>query len=147
MLNSILVAVDGSEQATKALDLAADLAKRYGAELKVLSVYRHHSPLESSLSLVRARAATPTPDAALSELAREIVDAAVARAEGHGVKVGKGLVKRGPIARTIIQTGKELGADAIVLGSRGLGDLEGHLLGSVSHKVASLAECTCITVR
>jgi nucleotide-binding universal stress UspA family protein len=147
MLNSILVAMDGSAQATKALDLAADLAKRYGADLTVLSVYRHHSPLESSLSLVRAREAMPSPDAALSELAREIVDAAVERAAGQGVKVGKGLVKRGPIARTIIQTGKQLGADAIVLGSRGLGDLEGHLLGSVSHKVASLAECTCITVR
>jgi nucleotide-binding universal stress UspA family protein len=147
MLNSILVAVDGSDQATKALDLATDLAKRYGAELAVLSVYRHHSPLESSLSLVRASEATPTPDAALSELAREIVDAAVHRAEGHGVKVRKGLVKRGPPARTIVQVGKELGADAIVLGSRGLGDLEGHLLGSVSHKVVSLAECTCITVR
>lgn len=147
MLNSILVAMDGSAQATKALDLAADLARRYGADLTVLSVYRHHSPLESSLSLVRAREAMPIPDAALSELAREIVDAAVERAAGQGVKVGKGLVKRGPIARTIIQTGKQLGADAIVLGSRGLGDLEGHLLGSVSHKVASLAECTCITVR
>ena len=78
---------------------------------------------------------------------REIVDAAVERAAGHGIKVGKGLVKRGPLARTIVQVGKQLGADAIVLGSRGLGDLEGHLLGSVSHKVTSLAECTCITVR
>jgi nucleotide-binding universal stress UspA family protein len=147
MLNSILVAVDGSEHATKALDAAADLARRYAADLAVLSVYRHHSPLESSLSLVRARQAAPTPDAALSELAREIVDAAVARAEGQGVKVRTALVKRGPPARTIVQVGKELGADAIVLGSRGLGDLEGHLLGSVSHKVTSLAECTCITVR
>jgi nucleotide-binding universal stress UspA family protein len=147
MLNSILVAVDGSDQATKALDLAADLAKRYDADLTVLSVYRHHSPLESSLSLVRAREAMPTPDAALSDLARDIVDAAVERAAGQGARVGKGLVKRGPLARTIVQVGKDLGADAIVLGSRGLGDLEGHLLGSVSHKVTSLAECTCITVR
>ena len=147
MLKSILVAGDGSDHATKALDAASDLARRYDADLTVLSVYRHHSPLESSLSLVKTREATPTPDAALSELAREIVDAAVARAEGQGAKVGKGLVKRGPPARTIVQVGKELGADAIVIGSRGLGDLEGHLLGSVSHKVTSLAECTCITVR
>ena len=147
MLNSILVAVDGSAHATKALDAAADLARRYGADLTVLSVYRHHSPLESSLAMVRARDAAPTPDAALSSLAHEIVDAAVKRAESQGVKVGRGLVKRGPPARTIVQVGKEVGADAIVLGSRGLGDLEGHLLGSVSHKVTSLAECTCITVR
>ena len=147
MLSSILVAVDGSDHANKALDFAADLARRYDAALAVLSVYRHHSPLESSLSLVKAREATPTPDAVLSELAREIVDAAVERAQASGARVGKGLVKRGPPARTIIQVGKELGADAIVLGSRGLGDLEGHLLGSVSHKVASLADCTCITVR
>jgi nucleotide-binding universal stress UspA family protein len=146
MLNSILVAVDGSVPATKALDFATDLASRYGAELTVLSVYRHHSPLESSLSLVRAQE-TPTPDAVLSRLARETVDAAVARAAEHGIKVGNALVKRGPPARTIVQIGKEIGADAIVLGSRGYGDLEGHLLGSVSHKVTSLAECTCITVR
>lgn len=147
MLNSILVAVDGSDQATKALDLAVDLARRYESDLTVLSVYRHHSPLESSLSMLQTRKAMPTPDAALSELAREIVDAAVARAEGQGIKVKQGLVKRGPLARTIVHTAKQLGADAIVMGSRGLGDLEGHLLGSVSHKVVSLAECTCITAR
>jgi nucleotide-binding universal stress UspA family protein len=147
MLNSILVAVDGSAHATKALDAAADLARRYEADLTVLSVYRHHSPLESSLAMVRAREAAPTPDAALSDLAHQIVDAAAQRAADQGVRVGRKLVKRGPPARTIVQTGKEVGADAIVLGSRGLGDLEGHLLGSVSHKVTSLAECTCITVR
>lgn len=147
MWNSILVAVDGSDHAIKALDAAADLAKRYDADLAVLSVYRHHSPLESSHSLVKGRDEIETPDAVLSRLARENVDAAVRRAEGHGVKVGKGLVKRGPPARTIVEVAKDLRADAIVLGSRGLGDLEGHLLGSVSHKVVSLADCTCITVR
>lgn len=147
MLNTILVAVDGSDHAVKALDAAADLAKRYDASLIVLSVYRHHSPLESSHSLVRGRDEIEAPDQALSRLAREIVDAAAKRAEGQGARVGEGLVKRGPPARTIVQTAKENGVDAIVIGSRGLGDLEGHLLGSVSHKVTSLAECTCITVK
>nr|WP_312860533.1 universal stress protein [Mesorhizobium sediminum] len=37
--------------------------------------------------------------------------------------------------------------DLIVLGSRGLGDVEGFLLGSVSHKVTSLASCPCLTVK
>jgi nucleotide-binding universal stress UspA family protein len=34
----------------------------------------------------------------------------------------------------------------IFLGSRGLGDAKGLLMGSVSHKVAHLAECTCVSV-
>jgi nucleotide-binding universal stress UspA family protein len=59
----------------------------------------------------------------------------------------EGLVRRGPLARTIVQVAKDRGADAIAMGSRGLGDVEGFLLGSVSHKVSSLAECTCITVK
>ena len=37
--------------------------------------------------------------------------------------------------------------DAIVMGSRGLGDLESLLLGSVSHKVAHAAPCSCVIVR
>jgi nucleotide-binding universal stress UspA family protein len=35
----------------------------------------------------------------------------------------------------------------IFLGSRGLGDIKGLLMGSVSHKVTQLAECTCVSVK
>jgi nucleotide-binding universal stress UspA family protein len=38
-------------------------------------------------------------------------------------------------------------ADVIIMGSRGLGTVEGILLGSVSHKVVSLADCKVMTVR
>jgi nucleotide-binding universal stress UspA family protein len=147
MFNTILVAVDGSTHAIKALDAASDLAGRYAADLIVLSVYRHHSPLESTHSMVRGAEEIDPPDRTLARLAREIVNAAVERAKGQGAQVRDGLVKRGPPARTIVRTAEEQKVDAIVMGSRGLGDLEGHLLGSVSHKVTSLAKCTCITVK
>jgi len=147
MFKTLLVAVDGSEHAWKALDLACNLARQTDGRLVVLSVYRHHSPLETTHSLVKGREEIEPPDATLSRLARETVDQAVARATANGVADVEGVVKRGPPARTIVQTAKEHGADAIVMGSRGLGDVEGFLLGSVSHKVCSLAECTCITVK
>ena len=147
MFKTILVATDGSDHATKALDISCDLAQKYGARLIVLSAYRHHSPLESTHSLVRGSDEVEPPDATLGRLAREIVDRSVALAHENGAPQVEGLVRRGPPARTIVQVAKERGADAIAMGSRGLGDVGGFLLGSVSHKVSSLAECTCITVR
>jgi nucleotide-binding universal stress UspA family protein len=146
-MKSLLVAVDGSDHAWKALDLACDLARQYGSEILVLSVYRHHSLTESSHSMISGRERVEHPDAGLHQLAREVVDQGVARAKSHGVAKVEGAVRRGPPARTIIKTAEERHVDAIVMGSRGLGDVEGILLGSVSHKVCSLADCTCITVK
>jgi nucleotide-binding universal stress UspA family protein len=57
------------------------------------------------------------------------------------------LIRVGQPARTIVHVAEQLEVDCIVMGSRGLGDFEGLLLGSVSHKVASLAKCTCVTVK
>ena len=42
---------------------------------------------------------------------------------------------------------KKEAADMIVLGSRGLGHIAGLVMGSVSHKVSHLSDCTCITVK
>jgi len=57
------------------------------------------------------------------------------------------MVLEGDPAGRIVEAARKRGADLIVIGSRGLGDLQGMLLGSVSHKVAQLAPCTCIIVR
>ena len=147
MFKTLLAPVDGSEHAWKALDLACELAKLGDGEVLVLGVYRHHSPLETTHSLVKGREEIEPPDVTLQRLARETVDRGVARARAHAVDAVEGLVKRGPPARTIVELAKERDVDVIVMGSRGLGDMEGFLLGSVSHKVCSLAECTCITVK
>jgi nucleotide-binding universal stress UspA family protein len=57
------------------------------------------------------------------------------------------LLAGGDPADAILEAAKREKADTIVLGSRGLGDFKGLVLGSVSHKVAAHAECTCITVK
>ena len=146
MFKKILVAVDGSEPANKALRVAADLAGKYDAEILILCVYRHYSPLESSLSMVRPYEPDP-PDKALNEFAQEVIANAKTLIAEAGFDKAEGFVKRGQPARTIVKFAKDRDIDLIVMGSRGLGDIEGFLLGSVAHKVTSLAHCLCLTVK
>ncbi len=145
MFNRILVPVDGSEGAAKALETAVRLQKVHGAEILALTVFRHHSLLEASMSMVRPENPGNMDDI-MREHAKEVSEAAKAKAEELGGERVRAFVKRGPPARTIVQFGKEHECDLIVLGSRGTGDLEGYLLGSVSHKVTSLADCPVMVV-
>jgi nucleotide-binding universal stress UspA family protein len=50
-------------------------------------------------------------------------------------------------ASAILQEARDLDAGMIVVGSRGLSDLGGLLLGSVAHKVIQLATCPVLVVR
>lgn len=87
------------------------------------------------------------PDKALKEYASEIVENAKQMARDAGFQKVTGYVKRGQPARTIIAFAKDHKIDLIVIGNRGSGDIEGFLLGSVSHKVTSLAHCHCLTIK
>ena len=146
MINSMLVPVDGSEQSGKAIDYAVDMAERFGSRLVLLCVYRHHSPLEASVSMVRPKA-PEHPDDALADYAKDIVAAAKQHAERRGATDVAGFVRRGQTARTIVAFAEEHGVDTIVMGARGTGDVESFLLGSVSHKVSGLSSVTCILVK
>ena len=149
MFEKILVAVDGSKHAMRAVELAADLAEKYKSELVLLTVYKTIRMQESTHSLVRTgRSTSPhITDKELRDTAREVAEEAEAIAREHQIPKIESLVKRGQPARTITKTAEQAGADLIVMGSRGLGDVSGLLLGSVSHKVASLAKCNVITVK
>jgi nucleotide-binding universal stress UspA family protein len=53
----------------------------------------------------------------------------------------------GPIAPTIVRQARRWRAGLILMGSRGLSDIKGFLLGSVSRRVASMAPCSVLTVK
>ena len=57
------------------------------------------------------------------------------------------VLREGDPAAAIRDLAREEKPDIIVMGRRGLGDLAGLLLGSVSQKVLHLAECACLTVK
>ncbi|WP_299904809.1 universal stress protein [uncultured Paracoccus sp.] len=147
MFRKILIAYDGSVGAERALEKAAELAKLTGAALVILTVYRHHSMLEASISMVRG-ALEPggNLDAAMRDTARNAADYAKSHATDAGVAKVSAFIKAGQPARTIISVATEKGADLIVVGSRGLGSTEGYLLGSVSHKVTGLSDCPVLVV-
>lgn len=146
MFKKILVAVDGSTRALTALDKAVELQKLTDAEIYLICVYKHHSLFEASLSMVRP-ADIQIPDKALSEFAKGVVEHAKQHAKELGATKVRGFVKGGRPSKIIVQFAKDKGADLIVVGSRGThSDKDGILLGSVSHRVASMAKCPTLVV-
>ena len=146
MPKQILTAVDGSKASRKALEFASELAVKFDARLHLLHVAQ---ALHQDKTLVLGGAAI-TVHASPEELeraGRKVVDAARAIAETLGCQQISTDTVSGDPAKQIVKRAEAHGADMIVLGSRGLGDLAGLMLGSVSHKVNQLAPCTCITVR
>jgi nucleotide-binding universal stress UspA family protein len=150
-MNKILVAIDGSDHAWKALDLAADLAKLHGARLLVLHVVPYE-PLPDSLRAFAAAEHIPLEEElGRFHQARTLGDQLARRAEAVAKKKGVPAVEsravEGNPADEILEAAKAEGVDMIVLGNRGLSQTKTLFLGSVSHKVVNHAECTCVTVK
>lgn len=147
MFERILVPYDGSIGAERALIKASELAKLCDAPLVIVTVYRHHSMLEASLSMVRGSSEPGSNlDQSMRGAAREAADFAKSQAKDAGVKQVSAFIKAGQPARTIVAMAREKGCDLIVLGSRGLGATESYLLGSVSHKVTGISDCPVLVV-
>jgi len=173
MFKSIMVAVDGSDHARKAVEMASDLAKLHGAKLEIFHVVNFQVP-ENLGHMVEvehlvepedprgsnppnvpaevAAALHPGPSAehrwrVANAVGEQILNSARETAREHGVKDIHTDSGSGDPAHRILDHAKRCKADALVLGSRGLGELKGLMLGSVSHKVLQLAECTCIAVK
>ncbi|MBX2837799.1 MAG: universal stress protein [Gammaproteobacteria bacterium] len=145
MFKVILLATDGSENGQYALDMAINLQKIHDSDLIILSVYHLHTMWKASVSMVSPEL-TDSTDAALAEYAKEVAEKSKLRAVNAGVSKVRSFYVGGGPAREIIRFSKEYSAELIVVGSRGLSDSNRHLLGSVSHKVTSLAECPVLIV-
>ncbi|MEH6626531.1 MAG: universal stress protein [Motiliproteus sp.] len=145
MYEKILVPVDGSEGAFQALKQALELQKSFNAELYILSVYSEHRMWSASVSMVNPELTGSTTEP-LQELAKEIAERSKQYAKDQGVEKVRSFYMGGSPARTIVKFSQDHGINLIVLGSRGLSDAKSYFLGSVSHKVTSLAECPVMVV-
>ena len=137
----ILVAVDFSPHASKALDCAIELGKRFGAELHLLHCYQ-----TNPIGVLPYQVASPV------SFEREIVEAAQrhlaewgAKVSGEGLQIEEHVTPRVP-SEAIVELAREIAADLIVMGTRGQGGLSHVLLGSVAERTLRTAPCPVLTV-
>ncbi len=148
MTKTILAATDGSDHAERAVEVAAAIADIYDATLILVHVLpdvvneRLPEYLEKLVEFERLDVGE-----ALNAIGESIIHQAQQKAWKQGVKDIEIVLTTGSPAKEILEIAERLSVDFIVMGSRGRGDLEGLLMGSVSHKVSHLAKQTCITVK
>jgi nucleotide-binding universal stress UspA family protein len=140
-IKKILVPVDGSEQARKAIDFAANLAKQNDATVHLLHVYKLPIIPEGMGEYVISDRIE------LQALGDQIISVAQDEVRKKGGQHIEATVMEGDPAERIIAYAKDHDVDMIVMGSRGLGSFKGLLLGSVSNKVSHRADRTCVIVR
>ncbi len=143
MFKTILVAMDGSDHADKALATACALATELGSDLHLV----HVPELELiAMAVGVAPAVLPYPERDVQEAGRVLIAKATGAAEGAGCKIASSHVEQGDPAHVIQERAKAIGADLLITGRRGLGKISGLLMGSVSQKLGQVVPCAHMTV-
>src|SRR5215212_5843247 len=122
MPEKVLLATDGSKDAALAARAAVDVCERTGAELHVVHVWY-------SVPTARLR---PFMRAELKKLGNELLEEGVKRVEDSGGHVTDTHLVEGRAADEILDLTGQIGAELVVIGSRGLGPVGRIALGSVS---------------
>jgi nucleotide-binding universal stress UspA family protein len=134
----VLLATDGSPDATLAAQSAVELCERTGSELHVVHVGEY---------LPTFYAYTEEEPTELQHNAQQLLEEQTQRIEAAGGQVAQAHLLLGRPAEQIVKLSEELGVGVIVLGSRGLSALRRALLGSVSESVVRHAHCPVFVVR
>lgn len=146
-MKRIVAAVDRSEVSLRAVDLAADLAGRYDAELVLLTVARDIGAPDPGMEAFAEMEHIREPVPALElEMLRDRLAPVRDEALKKGAKTVSVDAVAGDAAEQILEVARDGQADLIVVGSRGHGRLAGLLLGSVAQKVVALAHCPVLVV-
>lgn len=135
----IMVAVDESEQARWALDMAVRIARTSDAELAVVHVIAEPGSVSPELAY-----AEPAIRAQMRESGANLVKEAAARVP-EGIRVST-MLHEGAAPRHICAAAREWDADLIVIGTHGRGMLGRLLLGGTAENIVRHAHCPVLTV-
>jgi nucleotide-binding universal stress UspA family protein len=146
MYKQILVAVDGSHSAERAVDEAVKVAKATGGKILALSIVMHPARLvdvasgfaeEQSRETTAHDLATAALDDAKARFDAAQVPGTLRAADSHGEE----------IASVISRIAAEEEIDLIVMGTRGLSGVKRLLLGSVAESLLRMADRPVMLVR
>lgn len=144
MYNVIVVGTDGSPTADKAVQAAADIARSWSSALHIVTAVK--APRAAGMA---AATGAPMVDTGIGQVLAE--EAAQAVGEESIAKFGDGLVAEAHAAQgnpddVILTTANDVGADLIVVGSKGMRGARRYL-GSVPNSVAHGADCAVLVVK
>ena len=132
--SKVLIPVDGSPASLRALDFAVEMARQNpGTSLVLLNV--------QTISASEATSAAMGSDwqDTASQASAGALEQAEKKCEAGSIRFST-LVKAGLVAEAIAQVARDESINHIVMGTRGLGSIQGLFLGSVAMKVVHLAE-------
>ncbi len=139
---TILVPVDFSPHSARALEVGRELARRFGSKLHLIHCYPINAGGISPFGLVIPEAfdrdIRAAADRHLSEWCHQ--------AASDGIPVERTITPVSP-SEAIAQVAEEIGADLIVMGTRGLAGVKHVMLGSVAERTVRLAPCPVLTVK
>jgi nucleotide-binding universal stress UspA family protein len=137
MLSTIAVGTDGSDTAKKAVAEAIELAKRYDAELVLISAFQDSgtAPEDEPDERQWAYSTSAQLQAILSRLKSDL------KAEGLSCRT---LSAEGDPADVIVELAEECNADALVIGNKGM---HRRVLGSVPNSITHKAPCSVFVVK
>jgi nucleotide-binding universal stress UspA family protein len=141
----ILVATDGSEEATLAARTAADIAQKTESELHIVHI--KGLPVYIDPGSEVPRVAHGAAEETVRREAQGLLDDQVQQIEAAGGKAAQTHVRLGRPVEEIVVLADEIDAGLVVVGSRGLGGIRRLLLGSVSDGVVRHAHCPVLVVR
>lgn len=145
MYSKILLATDGSPHAQKAAEYVLGLLKQK-PEARATVVYVKHFIREYHVNRGIGVEVLVDEEAVIGEARENILNKAGSIFAGAGINV-ETKVLFGNAPEVICELAESGGYDLIVMGSRGLSEIQGFFLGSVSNRVLHLAHCSVLIVK
>ncbi|MEM2546356.1 MAG: universal stress protein [Candidatus Bathyarchaeia archaeon] len=154
MFEKILVPLDGSEHSLKALDLAVQIAKKFGGKITLIHVYQVNvrpMVMPEPITLTPGiPIISPSEYSKVVEAAREAGSRILAegekRVKAEGVEV-ETIIREGHIVHEIVRVAGEGKFNLIVMGARGISRIKEIILGSVSDGVIRNAPCPVLITK